>query len=386
MILVGRNRLVILEDLHELSLLGSLDLGLGLLDGSKLLLGEGLGVRVKSEHLLLVLKRVHLSDVLLLDLLGGLQDRLDLLRLNDSRDISVGQNVGGQSVTRLGRGNRLGAPDVVKQVESTLGPDDESAKVRAGSKLEQVEVSHVAGLNTGDVSEGVDQTVVLGEDNEGASSLGPSSVSELTLTGSDGLGLDNSGNVSVGTDGLEGGNGVLGLLDRLNVVGDNERDLSNGLNTVASSKNKRSNGRGGDGRSGGVSLLVEVHLDVPLSPGLGRSEHSSASAHVTESGLAGSVGTGSTNSGNSSNGSTSSPRDGRGLLTSVGGDGVSLSLVLGDTGPDGVDDIGSDGGLEDGGEDDGDTGIRAGETVDGNLGSSGHFCCCVGEVRRAVKN
>lgn len=376
------HRLVVLEDLHELGLLGVLDLGLGLLDGAEVLLNKGLGVRVKSEHLLLVLERVHLSDVLLLDLLGGLQDRLDLLRLDDSRDISVGQNVGGQSVARLGGGNGLGAPDVVEQVEGTLGPDDESAKVRAGSELEQVEVSDVAGLNAGDVSESVNQTLVLGVDNEGTSSLGPSSVSELTLTGSDGLGLDDSGNVSVGTDGLEGGNGVLGLGDGLEVVGDNEGDLSDGLDSVTSGKDKGSNSGSSNGRGSGVSLLVEVHLDVPLSPGLGGSEHSSASAHVTESGLAGSVGSGSSNSGDSGNGSTSTPGLGGGLLTSVGGNGVGLSLVLGNTGPDGVDDIGSDGGLEDGGENDGDTGVGAGNTVDGNLRSSGHFCmCCWGGER-----
>jgi hypothetical protein len=68
---------------------------------------------------------------------------------------------------------------------------------------------------------------------------------------------------------------------------------------------------------------------VPLSPGLGRGEHSTTSAHVSESSLSGSLGTTTSNSRNSGNSSSSSPRLGRGLVTSLLRDGVSLSPVLG---------------------------------------------------------
>jgi hypothetical protein len=68
---------------------------------------------------------------------------------------------------------------------------------------------------------------------------------------------------------------------------------------------------------------------VPLSPGLGRGEHSTTSAHVSESSLSGSLGTTTSNSRDSGNSSSSSPRLGRGLVTSLLRDGVSLSPVLG---------------------------------------------------------
>jgi hypothetical protein len=78
--------------------------------------------------------------------------------------------------------------------------------------------------------------------------------------------------------------------------------------------------------------LVQVDLPVPLSPGLGGLEHSAASAHVAESTLTGSLRTGSSHSSDSGHGS---------------GDGVGLSGVLGHVGVHEVDDVGTDGRLED---------------------------------------
>jgi hypothetical protein len=51
-------------------------------------------------------------------------------------------------------------------------------------------------------------------------------------------------------------------------------------------------------------LLALVYLDVPLAPGLGRSEHATATAHVTESSLAGTVSTTTGDTGNTGNGTT----------------------------------------------------------------------------------
>lgn len=62
------------------------------------------------------------------------------------------------------------------------------------------------------------------------------------------------------------------------------------------------------------------------------------------------MGTGSSNTGNSGNSSTSSPGLSRGLLSGVGSDGVSLSLVLGHGLVDLLHDIKPDGGSEDGRE------------------------------------
>ena len=75
--------------------------------------------------------------------------------------------------------------------------------------------------------------------------------------------------------------------------------------------------------------MVLVDLDVPFPPSLGRGKHSTTSAHVSESSLSGSLGTTTTDTGDTGNSSSSSPRLGRGLVTGLLGDGVSLSPVLG---------------------------------------------------------
>lgn len=198
-----------------------------------------------------------------------------------------------------------------------------------GGELEEVQSGDLAGLNTGDVSESLHQTGVLVVDNEGTSSLSVSPVPHLTLTGSDLSGVGDLDDVRVGLDGLEKVDGGLGLLVSLDVGADDEGDLRELLDSVTSGEDERREGRGSQSRGDGVSSLVLVDLNVPLSPRLGRGEHSTTSAHVTESGLTGSGSTGTRDTGNSSNSSTSTPGLGRGLLTGLGGDGVSLSSVLG---------------------------------------------------------
>lgn len=78
-----------------------------------------------------------------------------------------------------------------------------------------------------------------------------------------------------------------------------------------------------------MSSLGHIDLSVPSSVSFEGSEHSSLSAHVTESGLSGSVSTGSRDSGNSCNGSTGSPRFGGVFHTGINIDSVGLSGVFG---------------------------------------------------------
>ena len=54
----------------------------------------------------------------------------------------------------------------------------------------------------------------------------------------------------------------------------------------------------------GSSLLAKVDLLVPLSPDLGRSEHATRSAHVSESSLSSTVGSSSRNTRNTGNSTT----------------------------------------------------------------------------------
>ena len=87
---------------------------------------------------------------------------------------------------------------------------------------------------------------------------------------------------------------------------------------------------GSKGRDNGETALVLVDLDVPLAPGLGRGEHTTTTAHVTEGSLARTVGSTTTDTGNTSDGTTGTPRLSGGLVTSLYVDSVRLPLVLGD--------------------------------------------------------
>lgn len=361
-------KLSLLENLVELTL-GRLGLWLLNLSGSELLLGESLGVRVQSQENLLVLERVLLQDVrTLLGRLASWSDNgLHLSRVDQSGDVSVGDDVLWKRVSRFGLVDRL------QSGKGRLGPDDESTEMSTWSELQQVEGSHVAGLDTWDVSESLDKTLVLVVDNQRTSSLNKSSVSHLTLTGTHLLGFDNLDNVAVGSDRLEQRNSLLGLGDGLNVVGNDKWDLWDLFNSVTSGEDKRLNGRSSNGRSGGVTLLIVVHLDVPLSPDLGGGKHTTGTTHVTESSLTGTVSTTTTDTWNTGNGTTGTPRLSRGLVTSLGGDGVSLSLVLVHSGENRVDNIGTDGCAEDSWK----SNLRGrwlslgGD--DANLGACGHF-------------
>jgi len=176
---------------------------LGNLFRAELLLSKGLSIRIKSEHDLLVLKRVLLEHVLsLLSLVtSGSDDTLDFRRVDNAGDVGVGDDVGRKGEAGLGRGVGLGSPDL-KQAKGRFGPDHEPAKVGTRSKLEQVEGADVRGLDTRNVSECLDKALVFAVDDQGSSSLGVTAASQLTLTGTGLLGLDDLDNVSVGADGL----------------------------------------------------------------------------------------------------------------------------------------------------------------------------------------
>ena len=76
-----------------------------------------------------------------------------------------------------------GAEDVIEQGEGTLSPDDETTEVTTRSELEEVEPPDVDYLNTGKVTEGLDNTVVLVVDNERTTALAVTTVPELALAG-----------------------------------------------------------------------------------------------------------------------------------------------------------------------------------------------------------
>jgi len=175
--------------------------------------------------------------------------------------------------------------NLVEETESTLSPDNKTANVTARSKLKEVKSPHVDELNTGQVAECFDDTLVLIIHDKRTAALAMSAVSHLTLTRTDLARVGDLDNIPVCMERFEEGNSLFCFRERFGGIGDNEGNFINLLNAVAASKDERRESRGGKGRDDSEAALVLVHLDMPFTPGLGRSEHTSSTAHVTESTL-----------------------------------------------------------------------------------------------------
>jgi hypothetical protein len=259
------------------------------------LLSEDLGVRVQAKHDLLVLERVLLldsrsaSDSLSL---GAVDGALDFRAVDQTSKIGLRDNVGGKEEVTLVDGSLGGGTvDAVKSLESTRGPDDESAEVTTRSELKEVESGDGAGLDTSDVAESGDKLLAIrlgGVDDKRTTSLAVAAATELALTGTELLGVLDLADVLSGTDSLQktesgGGLGNSSSLEDSGV--DDQRDLRDRVDLVSTGLEER-NGRGGsEGRTDGISLLVFRDLDVPLAPNLCRGEHATGSTHVTEGSL-----------------------------------------------------------------------------------------------------
>jgi hypothetical protein len=269
---------ILLGDLTSLALLSTDNLGTA----------NNLVVGVETVHDTSVLERVLLlgegSLVVLVALSTG--DGLDFIRVDETSDIRVGDDVGGKNVVLLeGSGGVVGTIELVKKSESTGGPDDETTDVTTGSKLKQVQVADVDSLNTGKVAESLGDTVVLTIDNERSTTLAVTTVTDLTNTSTELARVRNLNDISVGVEGLKKSNSFLGLGESLDLISDNKGNFLNLLDAMTAGQDKGRKSRGSQSGGSGETLLVQVSLDVPLSPGLGRSEHSSSTAHVTESSL-----------------------------------------------------------------------------------------------------
>jgi len=338
------------------------------------LLDFGVGVEPVEE--LVVVEGVLLSVLDLVVGLLGSDGGLDLVGVDDSGDVGVGEGGSVQVEAVSGLAAVLvGAEDLVELSEGGLGPEHQSSELAAWGELQQAESVDVEDVDAWHVSEGsLHVGLVVTNDHQGASLLTESLVPELSLSGSDLLGGVHSEHIVEQAQLLEDGNGLLSLGNIAELVVHNQWQLGQAADLVTSSQNQRHDSGGGDGRSDGVSLLLDIDSSVPSSPHVQRSEHSSASALVAESSLTRSVGTRSRNSGNTSDGSSGSPRLGGVLVSSSGVDSVSLSSVLVQVGVNEVDDVQSNGGSEDcRGSNLGVGDFSGGRVVDGDQRTSGHF-------------
>jgi len=289
-------------------------------------------------------------------LLGGsrAERSLNFLRIDDASDVRIGQAAGGQEVVLL-QSSRLGAGTIkgLELLKGALSPDDEATEMATGGEGEQVQVAHVHQLDTGDVAEGLGNPSVLLEDDEGATALAEAAVTHLTLTGTQGAGVLDTLDVSIGSQLLQHVHGLLGLLAGLGLVADDQGELGDGLDTMATGEDKGGQGGGSQGADNGISALVHRHLAVPAAPNLGGRKHATTTTHVTESTLSRAPSTTTPDTGNTCDGTTGTPGLGRGLVTGLVADGVGLAAVLGEVGVHQVNDVGADGSGEDAGQLDG---------------------------------
>lgn len=219
---------------------------------------DELGVGVEGIHGMLVLE-----GVLLLDLVGGLggllvpDGRLDFVRVDDSGEVRVGDLVVRDGP--VAGGSLVSSVDAVELLESTLSPDDESSDVSSGGELEEVESGDVDGLDTGDVPEGSDQGHISAAiDNKRSSSGSVPSVSVFAVSSSDLDSVSNLLDITESSDVLKELDGLLGPLDGLGTVVDDEGEFGDLVNSVSSGLHQGEDGGSSNGGGDGELLLLDV--------------------------------------------------------------------------------------------------------------------------------
>lgn len=335
----------------SLSLLSDL---LDLLGGFGLLeFLEDRSIGIELLHQALVLERVLLLlEVKNLDGLLGAENLLDGVGVDQTRDITGRDNSSVKKIVLSARSGGLSGTELLLEFdESRASVNNETSNLTSGSEVADVQTLNVKSGDARDVSEGANEVSrFVIDDNKRTSSELVSSVSLFAITSSESSGLNASFDIFVGTESLENGNSVLGLGDLSSKIIEDKRELRNLQNAVSAGQNQRRNGSGGDSTGQSVSSLTQVDLSVPSSPGLEREGETTLTTHVSEGTLASSVSTRAADSGNTSNSATSSPRFGRVLHTSLGINSVGLTGVFGQVVVNKLDDIVSNGGVEDAGE------------------------------------
>ncbi len=231
-----------------------------LLDRTQTLLRERSRVGVLAKENLLVAERVLLLDVAALSAglaLGRTEDSLDFGAVDETGKIGLRDNVGGEEEALLA------VVDGIQLLDGGRGPDDEATEVATGGELEEVERVDRAGLNTGEVAEALNKILAIGlsaVDNERATALAVAAASELALASTELLGLLDLLNIGTSTNSLQEAEGTSGLLSsgesgRV----DNEGNLGDGGDLVATGHQERSDS--GGGKSRGSS---EAPVDIPL--------------------------------------------------------------------------------------------------------------------------
>lgn len=145
-------------------------------------------------------------------------------------------------VLLVDRGLVEGTENLIEEAKCALSPDDETTKVSTGGELEEVQSPDVDELDTRDVAESLDDTVVFVVDNERSTALAVTAVAELALASTELAGVRDLDDIGVRAEGFEESDSLLGLGEALNSGVDDEGDLLDLLDAVTTSENKRREG------------------------------------------------------------------------------------------------------------------------------------------------
>merc|ERR1712168_917570 len=219
--------------------------------------------------------------------------------------------------------------------------------MRARRQLQEIQPVDRYQLHTRKVAERLLDSMVFVVYDERASSHDISSVAHLPLAAPDLFGLLALLDVFVCVQPLQQCYGCFGLREALDGVCTHDWYFRDTFHFVSPSHQERGNGTGCQRRADGISSLLLVDRSMPSSPGFGGSKHASTSAHVTEGCLTRTVSTTASNTRNTGNSTSSTPGFSRRLVPSVLVDSVRLSCVLRHVGVDEVNDVGTNGSLED---------------------------------------
>ncbi|XP_075392847.1 polyamine-modulated factor 1-binding protein 1 [Tenrec ecaudatus] len=210
----------------------------------------------------------------------------------------------------------------------TFSPNAETPHVPTRSKFQSIQFADIEQSNSGDVPEGLDDTIVFVVDNAGSPALDPLTVPHFALARSHSLRCIDRLDIIPGLKFLKKQNCLFGLLVAFYFVFDHQRKFRNFLNTMTFRHDEGGQGRGSQGRTDGVALLNCVHSPMPTAPGFGWCKHAASTTHISKSTLARAVGPTTPDSRNSRHGSASAPRLSTGLMTCQFTESIGLPVVL----------------------------------------------------------
>jgi len=116
----------------------------------------------------------------------------------------------------------------------------------SGCKFQEVEARDTAKLNSGNVSESLEQRSLLVIDDQRTTSLNITPVPQFTLTSTNLFGVDDLLDIGISVQSLQKSDGGLGLL-QINdgFVRDDQRNLGDLFDSMSSGENKGSRSSGG---------------------------------------------------------------------------------------------------------------------------------------------